>query len=123
MINTKFAENIKSMTETLEKLRAMAEATSLTPEQKKELKAIIRDNSLSVEIKKTSCHNCWQDAAVAAYAELSALVTPSEGSGVRIRAGVDVIFGGERVNQATATPEKLARWIEAGLLECYWEKC
>lgn len=115
---------LEDINKALDALKLMAAKSELTADDKKDLKAIIKAYELKTEIKKSSCPNCWLDATLAAYRELATRLQPETGDGskIRLKAGVDIYWGGERVNEATVTDEKLNRWLAAGLPADFWEK-
>lgn len=66
--------------------------------------------------KRRGCNTCWIEAALAAY---NALAKPTQAGASRLKPGTDILFNGERVCEATATEQRLERWIRAGLPKHY----
>lgn len=110
----------------IEKLKDYAELLSkgeaLTDEQKKDIEAI--GIQYGFPVPKKRCKNCYFDVVTQVLATLSGenkpIVTekspnePNAGAKYVLRAGVDVLFNGERVNAFTLTDEKAERLIAKG---------
>lgn len=68
--------------------------------------------------RKGKCRNCWTDCAVFCWKRLQ---TEQQGEGrFVLKAGVDILFNGERVNAATLTDARAERWLAAGLSKKYF---
>ena len=80
---------------------------------------------------KTRCKDCYKDAAVACYNAIKEDTAPAEAeqpakeSAPRyiLRDGVDVYFGGIRVNEHTITDDLAERIIAKGFDRKFFVKC
>ena len=93
-------------------LKKIVSKKTVSQVEKADLKIIC--NELNVQIKETSCKDCWRDAAVTCYNILLAKIAPSIKRKYVLRGNVDVRFNGERINASTINDEKAAKLIEAG---------
>lgn len=118
------------MEQTINKLREIAakSAKQVTNEDK----AFIRDlaPSYGVELpkEKPNCKSCYVDAAVAIYKAIkdaqkaeqvnnqqeTKQPAKSKENELKLKAGVDVIWRGLRINEASATTENLRAWVDNG---------
>lgn len=73
---------------------------------------------LGVSVRKSRCKSCIIDAAIECWKRLQ---QTHDAGGYRLRAGVDVLFNGERVNDTTLTKARAERWLAHGLSETYFE--
>lgn len=108
--------------ETLSRLREICDvAHAITKEDKDYLKREAK--RAGVEISACNdCPNKWADLAVQLYSKLKAEEKPEGGEHYELKEGVDVIFGGVRVNSALMT-DKLGAWLVAhGFPVKYWAK-
>lgn len=87
--------------ETIEKMKELAEKSTLTKEDKE--KIIAQCNELGIEFNPTGrCVNCFRDAAI----QCAIKMTEIEGTSVcGLKAGVDVLLNGRRLCAATITEE------------------
>lgn len=100
--------------ETLSRLREICDvAHAITKEDKDYLKREAK--RAGVEISACNdCPNKWADLAVQLYRKLKADEKPDSGEHYQLKEGVDVIFGGVRVNEATITDELAAKLLARG---------
>lgn len=102
----------------IEQLRAICNAEKITAEQKQLVLDTCKE--LDIKVAKTNCKSCIFDAAVQCY---NALVKQQAANGEEstepgveyvLRDGVDVLFGGLRINAATLTDELARDIVERG---------
>lgn len=84
--------------ETRDRLKRIAGGRTVSPEDKMWLLNLCVQ--LGIRITNRRCRSCLQDAAIQAWRRLQ----PIEGAG-KLKPGVDVIFRGRRVSNATMTAE------------------
>lgn len=99
------------------------DGSDLTAEDRQTIRTLA--NEYGVKIPRRSCGQCHQDAAVIIYTAVRARMD-IEGENdmrkYRLKPGIDVLFNWERVNDATCTDERAARWIAEGLPTDYFER-
>lgn len=99
-------------------------ASSITAEDKQWLEAVA--DMLAVErVSKKGCKQCWHDLAFRCYEALRGEAGEQAESSAKyiLKKGVDLLFGGIRVNAATLTDELAERIIARGFETKYFEKC
>lgn len=111
----------------IEQLRAICNAEKITAEQKQLVLSTCKD--LGITVAKTNCKSCIFDAAVQCYNALvkqerekagaDAVAENDTGAQYVLRDGVDVLFGGLRINAATINDE-LAHAIVARGFSLRW---
>lgn len=89
-------------------------AAQLTANDRKTIRKAASEAGIKLP-RTRDCESCWIDCAVLCYTALRARYNAP----TRLREGVDILFNGERVCEATATEVRLQRWIKAGLPLCY----
>lgn len=96
--------------DTKEWLREVAtNRPALTEDEKQQIRELA--NAAGVTIRKTSCKDCYYDAAVEILSKTAKAEEPAPVSGRwAVRPGLDVIFRGKRVNADTITDD-LAEWL------------
>lgn len=100
--------------EELARLREICDVThAISADDKTFIKTICE--RLNVEFDDCrKCPNKWADLAVQLYSKLKAEEKPEGGEHYQLKEGVDVIFGGVRVNEATITDELAAKLLARG---------
>lgn len=113
------------MTSNIKKLRDIAAKTAkqVTNEDKLFVRNLATKYGVDLPKDKPNCKSCYVDAAIAIYKaikeekeDLNANKKP-----LKLMQGVDVIWRGIRINEASATPEKLAEWIDQGFPTIFCE--
>ena len=110
------------------RLRAIVEATDkLTADDKDFVRDCADVYGVDFEPKKTRCKSCYQDAALAVLSVIKANEpAPQHNENAPryvLRNGVDVYFGGIRVNEHTITDELAERIIARGFEKKFFAKC
>lgn len=106
--------------ELLEQLKAIVQGGSSALNSEKKQLIISTAEELGVKIAKTNCKDCLIDAAVQCYDKLKES-EPEDNAEYILHDGVDLLFGGVRINAATLTDE-LARDIVARGFALKWFK-
>ena len=118
------------MEHTINKLREIAakSAKQVTSADKEFIRDLAPRYGVELPKEKPNCKSCYVDAAVAIYKaikdaqkaeDLSNLQdtkqpAKSQEDGLKLKAGVDVIWRGVRINEASATAENLRAWVNNG---------
>ena len=107
----------KKSSDMIEALRAIANkpAEQITDEDKQTIRKAAKAAGVKLP-RVRACNSCWIDCAVLAFCALKS----KENGQYRLRAGVDVLFNGERVNASTLTDARAERWLRAGLSRNYF---
>lgn len=110
--------------ETLSKLRGIVNKTAsgLTREDKQYIAE--RAQEYGITIRKR-CGSCYIDAAVELFGKLSKEAEPEKVATDKkyvLKAGVDVLHNGVRINSATLTDELAERMIKNGLSLVFFAK-
>lgn len=96
------------MTKQEQRLREIAAGAAIEPADVALIHA--QADKMGVVVRNTNCGDCLRDAAIET---VCAINRKNKSRKYVLRAGVDVIWKGERVNQ-TLTDEELAVYIERG---------
>lgn len=118
------------MKQTIDKLREIAgkSAKQVTNEDKDFIRALSTRYGVELPKEKPNCKSCYVDAAVAIYKAIkdeqnaervnnqqeTKQPVKSQENGLKLKAGVDVIWRGVRINEASATAENLRAWVNNG---------
>lgn len=118
------------MNQTINKLREIAakSAKQVTNEDKGFIREIAPRYGVELPKEKPNCKSCYVDAAVIIYRTIKAAQnyeqvnntqetkepSKSQENGLKLKAGVDVIWRGMRINEASATAENLRAWVDNG---------
>lgn len=118
------------MEQTTNKLREIAAKSTkqVTNEDKEFIRELAPRYSVELPKEKPNCKSCYVDAAVAIYKAIkdaqnteqannpqqAEKPAKSQENGLRLKEGVDVIWRGVRINEASATPENLRAWVGNG---------
>ena len=110
------------------RLRAIVEAADkLTADDKEFVRDCADVYGVNFNPQKTRCKSCYQDAAMAVLSVIKANepAPQADENAPRyvLRAGVDVYFGGIRVNEHTITDELAERIIARGFEKKFFAKC
>ena len=116
--------------EHINKLREIAakSANQVTNEDKEFIRDIAPRYGVELPKEKPNCKSCYVDAAVAIYKAIKdaqnaeQVNTPqetkgtakSQENGLKLKDGVDVIWRGVRINEASATEDNLREWVNNG---------
>ena len=114
----------------INKLREIAakSAKQVTNEDKEFIRDIAPRHGVELPKEKPNCKSCYVDAAVAIYKAIKdaqndeQVNTPqetkepakSQENVLKLKDGVDVIWRGVRINEASATAENLRTWVNNG---------
>ena len=114
----------------INKLREIAakSAKQVTNEDKEFIRDIAPRYGVELPKEKPNCKSCYVDAAVAIYKAIKdaqndeQVNTPqetkepakSQENVLKLKDGVDVIWRGVRINEASATAENLRTWVDNG---------
>lgn len=125
------------MTSNIKKLRDIAAKTAkqVTNEDKLFVRNLATKYGVDLPKDKPNCKSCYVDAAIAIYkaikeekevlnAKKQAAKEEARNANkkpLKLMQGVDVIWRGIRINEASATPEKLAEWIDQGFPTIFCE--
>lgn len=114
------------MEQTISKLREIAgkSAKQVTNEDKDFIRDLAPRYGVELPKEKPNCKSCYVDAAVAIYKAIkdsqnATQETPQEPAKskenvLKLKSGVDVIWRGLRINDASATEENLRAWVNNG---------
>lgn len=118
------------MGQVINRLREIAakSAKQVTNEDKDFIRDLAPRYGVELPKEKPNCKSCYVDAAVAIYKaikdaqnveqvnSLKETKQPdkSQENGLKLKAGVDVIWRGLRINEASATAENLRAWVDNG---------
>lgn len=118
------------MEQTISKLRGIAakSAKQVTNEDKDFIRDLAPRYSVELPKEKPNCKSCYVDAAVAIYKAIrdaqnagqtnntqeTKQPVKSQENGLKLKSGVDVIWRGVRINEASATAENLRAWVNNG---------
>jgi hypothetical protein len=118
------------MEQTTSKLREIAakSAKQVTNEDKEFIRDLAPRYGVELPKEKPNCKSCYVDAAVAIYKAIkdaqnaeqannpqrAEKPVKSQENGLKLKAGVDVIWRGVRINEASATEESLRAWVNNG---------
>ena len=118
------------MEKKINKLREIAakSANQVTNEDKEFIRDLAPRYGVELPKEKPNCKSCYVDAAVAIYKAIKdaknaeQVNTPqetkepakSQENVLKLKAGVDVIWRGVRINEASATAENLRTWVYNG---------
>ena len=101
-------------------------ANSLTQAQKKKIRDYAKEYGVAFK-PKGGCGLCYHDAAIVIYNKLkneeAEVAAKNDTRRYVLRPGVDLLFGGVRVNEATLTDELAERIIARGFEKKYFIKC
>ena len=100
--------------ENLAQLREICDVThEITKEDKSYLKELAKQYNVDINACK-GCPNKWADLAVELYSKIKHDAEPEAGEHYQLKEGVDVIYGGVRVNEANITDEFAEQLIARG---------
>jgi hypothetical protein len=118
------------MDQTINKLREIAgkSAKQVTNDDKDFIRDLAPRYGVELPKEKPNCKSCYVDAAVAIYKAIkdeknteqvnntqeTKQHAKSKENGLKLKAGVNVIWRGVRINEASATPENLHVWVNNG---------
>lgn len=118
------------MDQTTNKLREIAakSAKQVTNEDKEFIRNLAPRYGVELPKEKPNCKSCYVDAAIAIYKAIKDTQkaeqannpqqeekqAKSQENGLKLKAGVDVIWRGVRINEASATSENLRAWVNNG---------
>lgn len=118
------------MEQTINKLREIAakSAKQVTNEDKDFIRNLAPRYGVELPKEKPNCKSCYVDAAVAIYKAIrdtqnaeqvnnpqeTKEPVKSQENGLKLKAGMDVIWRGVRINEASATAENLRKWVNNG---------
>lgn len=111
------------MEQTISKLRVIAtkSAKQVTNEDKDFISDLAPRYGVELPKEKPNCKSCYVDAAVAIYKAIKdAKPKPTDRKYV-LRDGVDVVWRGIRINEASVTDELAAEWIANGFPKVYFK--
>ena len=111
------------MAQTISKLREIAgkSANQITNEDKAFIREYASQYGVELPKDKPNCKSCYVDAAVLIYKEIKdAEPKPTDRKYV-LRDGVDVIWRGVRINEASVTDELAEKWIANGFPKMYFK--
>lgn len=128
--SSNFAQNFLTMEQTINKLREIASksAKQVTNDDKDFIRDLAPRYGVALPKEKPNCKSCYVDAAVAIYKAIkdsqkaekvnnpqeTKQPSKSQENGLKLKAGVDVIWRGVRINEASATAENLRAWVDNG---------
>lgn len=123
-------KNFEIMEQTISKLREIAakSANQVTNDDKEFIRDIAPRYGVELPKEKPNCKSCYVDAAVAIYKAIKDAQNAehvnnptetkeqakSQENGLKLKAGVDVIWRGVRINEASATEDNLRAWVDNG---------
>lgn len=116
---------IMNIEETKQELRAIVEkpAKNITGSERDFLTATAEALGVVREGKK-NCAKCWHELAMQCWLKLQEDEQPeADGRAYVLRKGVDVIFGGIRINEATITDDLARKVLARGFERKYFVKC
>ena len=118
------------MGQVINRLREIAakSAKQVTNDDKDFIRDLAARYGVELPKEKPNCKSCYVDAAVAIYKSIkdeqnaepvnnpqeTKQAAKSQENGLKLKAGVDVIWRGVRINEASATAEKLRAWVDNG---------
>lgn len=118
------------MGQVINRLREIAakSAKQVTNDDKDFIRDLAARYGVELPKEKPNCKSCYVDAAVAIYKSIkdeqnaepvnnpqeTKQPAKSQENGLKLKAGVDVIWRGVRINEASATAEKLRAWVDNG---------
>lgn len=102
-----------------EKMKALAEKSKLTAKEREFIVEHAVKNNISLN---TLCKECYRDAAVALYGIYKPKETTDNGRAYQLREGLDVIFNGYRINEATLTDKLAKRILKQGFPERFFTR-
>ena len=118
------------MEQTINKLREIAakSANQVTNEDKEFIRDLAPRYGVELPKEKPNCKSCYLDAAVAIYKAIkdeknaeqvnntqdTKEPDKSKENVLKLKAGVDVLWRGVRINEASATSENLRAWVNNG---------
>lgn len=114
---------IEKMEQTIKQLKEIAakSAKQVTNEDKEFIRDLAPRYGVELPKEKPNCKSCYVDAAVLIYKAIKdAEPKPTERKYV-LRDGVDVIWRGIRINEASVTDELAEKWIANGFPSIYFK--
>lgn len=118
------------MEQTISKLRDIAakSAKQVTNDDKEFIRDLAPRYGVELPKEKPNCKSCYVDAAVSIYKAIKHAQNAeqvnnsqeqkepakSQENVLKLKAGVDVIWRGVRINEASATEENLRAWVNNG---------
>lgn len=118
-----------TQTETLDRLKTLADGHSrISSEDKQFIREQIDATGAEIELH-ILCRNCYRDAAALCYAIIKKrmqdeeMKSRDESPRYILKDNVDVYFGDIRVNKHTLTDELAQSIIARGFPKRYFEKC
>lgn len=115
------------MEQIIDKLREIASKSykQVTDDDKTFIRDLAPRYSVELPKDKPNCKSCYVDAAVMIYKSIKETEKveqeksqraeeESQPNALRLKNGVDVMWRGIRINEASATPSKLKEWVSKG---------
>lgn len=125
-VNTIFANVMDK--NIIDKLREIAEKTAskITNDDKSFVKTLAFEYGIELPKDKPNCKSCYVDAAVMIYKAIreseQQVKAKANARKYVLREGVDVIWRGVRINEASVTDELAEQWIAGGFPASYFVK-
>lgn len=88
----------------LKKLRALADRKRFSKEDKAYIEAFSRE--VGCDFKTTKCPDCYRDQVILLISKLGKKAVPEDGRKYALREGLDVIYLGVRICDATITTDE-----------------
>lgn len=102
-----------------EKMKALAEKGKLTAKEREFVVKYAVENGIQLN---TLCKDCYRDAAIQLYSIYKPKEEAKEnGSAYQLRDGLDVLFNGLRINEATLTDKLAKRILKQGFPERFFK--
>lgn len=116
-------KNFEIMEQTINKLREIAakSANQVTNEDKEFIRDLAPRYGVELPKEKPNCKSCYVDAAVQIYKAIKDAEPKPTDRKYILREGVDVIWRGIRINEASVTNELAEKWIANGFPKVYFK--
>lgn len=116
----KIIEKMETIIKQLKEIAAKS-ANQVTKADKEFIRQYASQYGVELPKEKPNCKSCYVDAAVLIYKAIkNAEPKPTERKYV-LRDGVDVIWRGIRINEASVTDELAEKWIANGFPSVYFK--
>lgn len=122
-----FAKKKEDMEQVIDKLREIASKSykQVTDDDKVFIRDLAPRYGIELPKDKPNCKSCYVDAAVMIYKSIKdaekveqeksqRAAEESKPDALRLKSGVDVMWRGIRINEASSTPSKLKEWVSNG---------
>ena len=105
---------MKRMENKINRLASIAQSRSLTADDRDYIKQLSEEMGVAFS-PRTRCADCYRDQAILLLREVKNAMPKDDGRKYHLKAHVDVIYKGMRINEATLTDEIAEDMLRTGL--------